>query len=56
MTKLISSLAIVIVGLAALALAGPALTRLIHSLVPLIVAGGIVAAMLRVVWAYTRRW
>lgn len=56
MTKLLSTLAIVIVGLAALAVAGPVLTQLIHSLVPLVLASGIVAAVLRIVWTYTRRW
>ncbi len=56
MTKLLSTLAIVIVGLAALAFAGPALTQLIDLLVPLVLVAGIVAAVLRIVWAYTRRW
>jgi hypothetical protein len=56
MTKLLSTLVMVVVALAALALAGPALTRLINSLVPLVLVVGIVAAVLRLMWAYTRRW
>jgi hypothetical protein len=56
MTKLISTLAIVVLGLAALAAVGPALAKLVAALVPLVLVAGIVAAVLRLVWFYTRRW
>jgi hypothetical protein len=45
-----------VIGLAALAVAGPALARLASALVPLVLVGGVVAAVLRLVWTYTRRW
>jgi hypothetical protein len=55
-TKLLSTLAIVVTGLVALAVIGPTLTRLIGALVPLVLVIGVVAAVLRIVWTYTRRW
>jgi hypothetical protein len=54
MTKLISTLALVVVGLVALGSVGPSLTRLINAFVPLILVVGIVVAVLRLVWFYTR--
>lgn len=42
------------VGLVVLTAATPALARLTHSLVPLIVTLGVIAAVLRVVWFFTR--
>ncbi|HEY7829535.1 MAG TPA: hypothetical protein VIC06_03100 [Solirubrobacteraceae bacterium] len=56
MNKLIQALLLVLVGLAVLAAATPALTKLAHAAVPLIVTAGVVVAALRVVWAATRRW
>lgn len=53
MTKLLS---ILIVGLATLAYAGPALARLASSLVPLVLVVGGVVVVLRLVWFHTRRW
>ena len=55
MTKALSSLALVVAGLVALAAVGPALARLISALVPLVLVVGVVAAVLRVVWFHTRR-
>jgi hypothetical protein len=54
--KLIQALLLVIIGLVVLAAASPALTKLVHSLVPLVVMAGVVVAVLRIVWAATRRW
>jgi hypothetical protein len=56
MTKLLSTLTMVVMGLVALAVIGPTLTRLISALVPLVLVVGVLAAILRVVWTYTRRW
>ena len=56
MNNLISALVVLVAGLAALAVAGPALARLAGALVPLVLVVGIVAAVLRLVWAHTRRW
>jgi hypothetical protein len=53
-TKFLSTLVLVIVGLAALAAVGPALAKLVTALVPLVLVLGIVAAVLRLVWWYTR--
>ena len=54
MNKLIQTVLLVLVGLAVLAAASPALTRLSGALVPLILVVGIVVAVLRAVWFYTR--
>jgi len=54
-TKLISTLAIVVLGLVALGAVGPRLAQIIGALVPLVLVVGIVAAVLRAVWFYTRR-
>jgi hypothetical protein len=56
MNKLISVLVFMVVGLAALAVASPALARLTAALVPLVLVVGVVAAVLRLVWFHTRRW
>jgi hypothetical protein len=55
-TKLLSTLALLACGLVALVAAAPVLARLASALVPLVLVAGIVAAVLRLVWAYTRRW
>jgi hypothetical protein len=54
MTKLISTVALMVAGLAALAIAGPALARLASALVTPILVVGVVVALLRWVWWYTR--
>jgi hypothetical protein len=54
--KLVRAVGLVVVGLAALALAGPTLTRLTSALVPLVLVVGVVAAVLRLTWSYTRKW
>jgi hypothetical protein len=51
--KLVIVLAI---ALALLVSAGPTLIALAQALVPLVIVGGIVAAVLRIVFFYTRRW
>lgn len=56
MNRLVSLVAFGVVGLAALAVASPALARLISALVPLVLVAGIVAVVLRLVWSYTRKW
>jgi hypothetical protein len=54
MTKIVSTLLVVVVGLAAISAAGPTLTRLVGALVPLVLVVGVVIAVLRLVWFYTR--
>ena len=49
-----SFLVAVIVGLVVLAAAGPALSRLAGALVTPILVGGVVVAVLRLLWFYTR--
>jgi hypothetical protein len=52
--KLLSTLMVVVAGLVVLAAAGPTATKFIQACVPLALVLGIVAAVLRVVWWYTR--
>ncbi len=54
MTKLISTLAVVVLGLVALGAVGPRIAEIINAMVPLVLVAGIVAAVLRAVWFYTR--
>jgi hypothetical protein len=56
MTKFVSTLAIVILGLVALGAVGPRIAQILGALVPVILVAAIAAAVLRVVWFYTRRW
>jgi hypothetical protein len=56
MTKLVTTLAVVVLGLVALGAVGPRITQLMGALVPLVLVVGIVVAVLRLVWFYTRRW
>jgi hypothetical protein len=53
MNKLVSTLALAIVGLVVLAAASSTLTRLAGALIPLALVVGIVAALLRWVWWLT---
>lgn len=54
MTKIAQASLVVIVGLAALSAVGPTLVRVIGALVPLVLVIGVVIAILRLVWFYTR--
>jgi hypothetical protein len=54
MTKLISTLAIVVMGLVALAAVGPALAKLVTALVPLVAVISIAVIVARLVWWHTR--
>lgn len=56
MTKFVSALVTLFVAVLGIAIVSPALTLLAHALVPLVLVVGVVAAVLRVVWVYTRRW
>ena len=56
MNKLIQALLLGIFGLAAFIAAGPTLTQVAGALIPLVLVIGVVVAVLRVVWAATRRW
>jgi hypothetical protein len=47
------SLLVIVVVLVVLTSAGPALVALAQALVPLVIVGGIVVAVLRIVWHYT---
>jgi hypothetical protein len=54
--KLISTLFVVILVGLALAAVSPTLTKLISSAIWLVAVIGIVACVIRVVWAASRRW
>lgn len=56
MTKLVSTLALVILGAAAIGAVAPGITAILNALVPMILVIAISAAVLRAVWWYTRRW
>ena len=56
MTKLAGTLAIAILGLAALGAVGPRIAVILNALVPVILVTAISAAVLRAIWFYTRRW
>jgi hypothetical protein len=53
MSKLINVLVLGVIGLVVLDATGPTITRLISALVPLVLAVGIVVAILRCVWWLT---
>jgi hypothetical protein len=53
-TKFVSTLAVVILGLVALGAVGPRISAVLHALVPLVLVLAISAAVLRAVWFYTR--
>jgi hypothetical protein len=55
-TKLVSTLAVVVLGLVALGAVGPRLAVILNALVPLLLVAAISAAALRAVWWYTRKW
>ncbi len=48
--------AIVLIGTVALGIVAPRIAVILNALVPVILIAGIAAAVLRVVWFYTRRW
>lgn len=54
MTKLMQLILALLAGLIVLAAAGPTLAKLAHALVPLVVVVGLIVAVLRIVWFYTR--
>jgi hypothetical protein len=54
MTKLISTLAVVVLGLVAFGAVGPSIAAVLHAVVPVILVVGVVVAVLRLVWFYTR--
>lgn len=54
-TKLMTYLVVAIVSLSVLVSAGPTLIALAHAALPLVIAGGLVAAILRLVFFHTRR-
>jgi hypothetical protein len=56
MTKLVSTLAVVILGLVALGAVGPRIAQILGALVPVILVSVIAVVVLRLVWFYTRRW
>jgi hypothetical protein len=54
-SRLVPSLVAAIVLLAVLVSAGPTLVQLAHAAVPLVIAFGVVAVLLRLVWWFTNR-
>ena len=54
--RLVPALIACIVLLAVLVSAGPTLVALLHAAVPLVIAIGVVAVVVRLVWAFTNRF
>lgn len=54
MTKFVSTIAVVILGVVAIGAVGPRIAQVIGALVQLVLVVGVVVAVLRVVWFYTR--
>jgi hypothetical protein len=55
-TRLVTVLAVVVLGLVALGAVGPRIAAILNALVPVILIVSISAAVLRIIWFYTRRW
>lgn len=56
MTRLVVGLVVAIVALSALVSAGPTIVALANALAPLVLAVGLVIAVLRIVWHFTKRY
>lgn len=54
MSKFLSLASLVFAALIAITISGPALAKLASALVPLVLVAGIVVALLRAVWFFTR--
>jgi hypothetical protein len=54
MSKAIEAIVLGIVGLVVLTAAGPTITQIIKAIIPLVCVLGIVIALLRLAWWYTR--
>jgi hypothetical protein len=53
-TRAVSTLVVVVLGLVALGAVGPRVAAILHALVPVILVVALSAAVLRLVWFYTR--
>jgi hypothetical protein len=56
MNRSVVALVVAIVVLSLLVSAGPTIVAILNAAVPLVIVGGLVAAVLRVVFFHTRRW
>ena len=56
MNKLLSTVALVVLALVALGALAPRMTQLLGALSAFVLVVAISAAVLRLVWFYTRRW
>lgn len=56
MSNPVTVLVIAIAALCILVSAGPTLVALAHAALPLVIAGGVIAIALRLVFFHTRRW
>lgn len=54
MNKLVQALVLGVVGLVVLVAASPTITKLAGALIPLVLVVGVVVALLKCVWFYTR--
>jgi hypothetical protein len=56
MNRLAVFVLLAILGLAVITAAGPTLVLLMRAAVPLVIAVGVMAIVLRVLWHFTHRW
>jgi hypothetical protein len=56
MQSAVVTLIAVVIALCALASAAPALIALAHALLPLVLVGGIIVTVARLVWHFTNRY
>lgn len=54
--RAVAWLVVALITLNVLTAAGPTIVRLAHALAPLVVAVGLIAALLRIVWHVTSRY
>ncbi len=55
MTRFISTIAIVILGVVAIGAVAPKIATVLHAVIPVILVLGVVVIGIRVCWWYTRR-
>lgn len=56
MTKLVTTVIVLIVGAAVLSAVAPTIAKLVSSLTVPIIAAGLIACLVRIVWSVTGRW
>jgi hypothetical protein len=56
MTKFVTAVMVVVLGLVAVGAVGPSIAAVFNALIPLVLVIGVLAVVLRIVWWRTRGW